>query len=254
MYKGWTPEYAAQARGLYNRALELDPKNIEAMVALAGVDTIVGVTLLSDDRAAHLAAAEATLVKALSFAPNHAFAHVVLGGVSIITNRAAQGIAECELALALDHNLASAHWQIGLAKYFVGRGAETETHINEAFRLSPRDILAYHWLVLLGMVRLDLTADVEAVSWFRRGIEANRNYPMAISPLHSRCLVRWMRRGLLLGLDLRSFQALRSVASAMAHRLTIQPSSLRASASMRACAWRGYRKGDVADVSKAVML
>ena len=29
---------------------------------------------------------------------------------------------------------------IGLAKVFMGRAAETEGHIHEAFRLSPRDI------------------------------------------------------------------------------------------------------------------
>jgi TolB-like protein/Tfp pilus assembly protein PilF len=177
--KGWTPEYLAQARGLFERALALDPKNIEAMVGLASVDGVVGAAYFADDRAAHLAAAEATVVKALSLAPNHAFAHFALGAVLISTNRAAGGIAECERALVLDRNLAAAHWEIGVAKYLMGRGAETETHINEAFRLSPRDMLAYHWLMHLGFAKLQLTADAEAVSWFRRSIEANRNYPLA---------------------------------------------------------------------------
>jgi hypothetical protein len=34
------------------------------------------------------------------------------------------------------HNLANAHGLIGLAKYFLGRGEETEAHIHEALRLS----------------------------------------------------------------------------------------------------------------------
>ena len=72
---------------------------------------------MTDDRAARLAAAEAALIKALSLAPNHALAHLLLGIVQIFTNRAAQGIAECERALALDRNLANAHAFIGLAKY-----------------------------------------------------------------------------------------------------------------------------------------
>ena len=149
------------------------------MVGLATVDGVVGAAYFADDRAPHLAAAEATVIKALSFAPNHAFAHFVLGAVLISTNRAAQGIAECERALALDRNLAAAHWEIGVAKYVMGRGAETETHINEAFRLSPRDMLAYHWLMHLGFAKLQLKADAEAVGWFRRSIEANRNYHLA---------------------------------------------------------------------------
>ena len=68
---------------------------------------------------------------------------------------------------------------IGLAKYFMGRAAETEGHILEAFRLSPRDINAYRWMHFVGMAKIQLGADAEAVAWLRRSIEANRNYPLA---------------------------------------------------------------------------
>jgi TolB-like protein/DNA-binding winged helix-turn-helix (wHTH) protein len=176
--QGWTPEYMAKARGFFERALALDPGNIEAMVGMAGVDGVVGGTFLTDDRAVHLAVAETTLVKALSRAPNHALAHMWLGGVQIVTNRAAQGMAECERALALDRNLANAYAFIGSAKYYTGRGAETEAHINEAFRLSPRDVFAYRWMMLVGFAKLQLSEDAEAVGWFLRSIEANRNYPL----------------------------------------------------------------------------
>jgi hypothetical protein len=62
-----------------------------------------------------------------------------LGYVEILTKRAPQGIAECERALELDRNLASAHAFIGLGKIFVGRAEETEAHVGEALRLSPSD-------------------------------------------------------------------------------------------------------------------
>jgi tetratricopeptide (TPR) repeat protein len=133
---------------------------------------------LTDDRAAYLAAAERTVVKALSHSPNLALAHLILGGVQTSTNRVAQGIASFERALALDRNLADAHGQIGGAKYFLGRGAETEVHVKEALRLSPRDICAFRWLVMVGFAKLQLDADAEAVGWFLRSVEANRNYPL----------------------------------------------------------------------------
>jgi TolB-like protein/class 3 adenylate cyclase/Tfp pilus assembly protein PilF len=177
--KGWTPQYMAQARGFFVGAIALDPRNIEAMVGMAGTDLIVGATFLADDRAAYLAAAETTVVKALSHAPNHALAHLIFGAVQSSTNRAAQGVAECERALALDRNLADAHGEIGIAKLFMGRGAEAEAHINEAIRLSPRDIFAFRWLLMVGFAKLQLTADAEAVGWFRRSIQASRNYPIA---------------------------------------------------------------------------
>ena len=179
LYKGWTPEYAAKARGLFERALALDPDNVEAMIGTAEVDLLVGVALMSDDKAALVATAEATLIKVLSIVPNHAAAHLYLATALMASNRIVLGIAECERALELDRNLAEAHAQIGMGKFYIGRGAEIEAHMNEAFRLSPRDIFAFDWLMMVGFAKLQVMADAEAVVWFRRSVEANRNYPIA---------------------------------------------------------------------------
>jgi len=173
--KGFTPENIAQAQGFFERALAVDPQNVEAMVAAALVDAIIGGAIFSADRAARLAAAEATATKALSLAPDNALAHLVLGTTLTFTNRATQGVAECERALALDRNLADAHAVIGWSKLRLGRAAETEGHINEALRLSPRDVFAFRWMAWVGMAKLMLGADAEAVAWLRRSIEVNRN-------------------------------------------------------------------------------
>jgi tetratricopeptide (TPR) repeat protein len=101
-----------------------------------------------------------------------------LGFVQTHTKRAVQGIAERERALALDRNLADAHGFIGLAKYFLVRGEETEGHVREAFRLSPRDNNAYRWLMFVGLAKLLIGADAETVTWLRRSIEVNRNHPV----------------------------------------------------------------------------
>ena len=61
----------------------------------------------------------------------------------------------------------------------MGRGAETEGHIVEALRLSPRDIFAYRWMHIAAMAKILIGADTEAVAWLRRSIEANRNFPAA---------------------------------------------------------------------------
>ena len=66
-----------------------------------------------------------------------------------------------------------------MAKNFLGRGEETEAHIQEALRLSPRDIVAHRWMFFAGAAKLFHCDDVEAVAWLRRSIEANRNFPMA---------------------------------------------------------------------------
>jgi TolB-like protein len=174
--KGLTPDCMAQAHSFFEKAVALDPENVEAMVGLARVDMSLGAAVMTDDYLARFAAAETTIIKVLSLAPNHASAHAILGFVQIFTNRAAHGIAECEQALTLDRNLARAHAVIGLAKYLLGQGAETEPHINEAFRLSPRDTVAPRWMVWVGLAKAQLGADAEAVIWLRRGLDANRNY------------------------------------------------------------------------------
>jgi tetratricopeptide (TPR) repeat protein len=174
-----TAEHMAQARGFFERALALDPGNMEALVGMAAVDVTSGAFFIVSDRDARFAAAEATLIKALSMSPQHARAHMFLGAVQISTKRIAQGIRECERALALDRNLADAHGFIGCAKVLIGRGAEAEAHIQDAFRLSPRDTGAFRWMHYAGLAKLVLGADAEAVAWLRRSLEANRNYPLA---------------------------------------------------------------------------
>src|SRR5262249_47482171 len=164
-----------QAREFYERALAIDPRSIRAMVGMANVDLTLGVDLSTDERAALLSAAETNVNKALSLAPNYATAHMILALVYIVTNRAAQGISECEHVLAIDRNLAYAHGAIGLAKFYMGRAAETEGHILEALRISPRDLGAFRLMRFVGVAKLHLGADAEAVGWLRRSIEANRN-------------------------------------------------------------------------------
>ena len=88
-----------------------------------------------------------------------------------------QGIAKCDHALALDRNLAHAHNLLGLGKIFIGRAEETEAHVAEALRLSPRDTMAYLWMNVAGMAKLHLGSYEKAVAWLRRSVEANRNYP-----------------------------------------------------------------------------
>jgi tetratricopeptide (TPR) repeat protein len=174
-----TPEYLASARNFFERALALDPGNIDALVGMATVNATIAGSFASDDRAAQLAAAETALTGVLSLDPHHAGAHLALGAVNMFTNRVAQGIRECERALVLDHNLADAHGCIGMAKYFAGRAAETEAHVREALRLSPRDVFANRWMLFVGIAKSQLGKDTEAIGWLRRSIEANRNFPLA---------------------------------------------------------------------------
>ncbi len=179
MNKGITPDGLAEARRLFERALALDPANVMALTSVAIVDLQVALNFLADDRGARLASAEAALTKALSLAPESAVAHLCLGVVQVNTERVPQGARECERALELNRNLANAHGQIGNAKILLGRAEETEAHIQEALRLSPRDTLVYLWCMFAGIAKLYLGKEDDAVAWLRRSLETNTNYPSA---------------------------------------------------------------------------
>ena len=69
-----------------------------------------------------------------------------------------------------------AHAQIGSGKLFLDRAEDTEAHIEEALRLSPRGTFVYVWCTIAGMAKLSLGKEEEAVTWLRRSIETNRNY------------------------------------------------------------------------------
>ena len=58
-----------------------------------------------------------------------------------------------------------------------GRAEETEAHIGEALRLSPRDTMAYVWMSIAVIAKNSLGLWDQAILWSRRAIEANRNYP-----------------------------------------------------------------------------
>jgi tetratricopeptide (TPR) repeat protein len=176
--KGPSAESLTQAGALFERALVLDPVNVDALSGLAIVNfNVARWGGLTDDSAARFAAAEATAAKALSLAPDNAVAHLIMGLVLGFTKRAEQGTAECERALALDRNLAAAHGIIGLYKVLLGHAEEAETEVQDALRLSPRDTWAFAWLCFVGMAKSLLDQPEQAVVWLRRSIECNRNFP-----------------------------------------------------------------------------
>ena len=177
-HKGPTAEHLDQARSHFDRALELDPNNVGALVWRALADLWWVSSWLSEDQQERFRSAEADLRKALKLRPDDANAHNALGYLRILSNRAVQGISECERALSIDRNLANAHAMIGMGKYLAGRTEETEAHIVEALRISPRDNFAWVWMYIAGRAKVYAGCDEEAVVWLNRSIQLNPNTPV----------------------------------------------------------------------------
>jgi tetratricopeptide (TPR) repeat protein len=173
------PDNIERARGYFERAVALDPTNIDALVGAARADVLVGAIYTTEHRAERLAEAEALLIKGISIEPRNYWAHLWLGFILIQTNRASRAIGELEQALSLNRNLGAAHAWMGQAKITMGRAEEAEAHVDQAFRLSPSDAVAFMWTHVRGLAKLHLGADEEAAALFRRSVDASRNYPLS---------------------------------------------------------------------------
>ena len=114
--KGLTPDNVAQARSFFDRALTADPDNVDALVGSARADAGRGRTFLCDRSHGGLRGGRSEVDQSLVLGPGPRARPYGVGLVDILTKRAAEGIAECEHALALDRNLASAHAFIGFGK------------------------------------------------------------------------------------------------------------------------------------------
>jgi tetratricopeptide (TPR) repeat protein len=167
------------ARAYFDRALEVDPANVDALIYRGSVDLSLATTWLTDNRLPWLRSAEADFVKALRLRADDASVHTHFGWVCVVSKRVDRGVSECERALVINRNCVWAHVHIGGAKYVLGRNDETEAHIREALRLSPRDRNVGIWFQVVGFAKLGAGRDEDAIRWLSQSIEANPNLPMS---------------------------------------------------------------------------
>jgi TolB-like protein/class 3 adenylate cyclase/tetratricopeptide (TPR) repeat protein len=178
-FKGHAEDNFIEALGFFERALQLDPSNVDALVWIAAMNLQIAAHSYLSDPDERMRLAEDTAIRALSAAPDHAMAHLWMGIIHYFRNRPSLGIAECERALELDPTLAAAHAMIGWGKDVAGRGEETEAHVREALRLSPSDVKSSDWMTIAGGAKLSIGKDAEAVAWLRRAIDSNRTFAWA---------------------------------------------------------------------------
>jgi TolB-like protein/class 3 adenylate cyclase len=130
-----------EAIGLFERALALDPRSVEAhsrlVIALAGrvLNDMTDTTELDILRAEGLAA------QALAASPRSPLPHHAKGTVLRAQRRYAEAIPEYETVLALDRNYVSALFCLGQCKLITGSIEETIPLVERAIQLSPRDRL-----------------------------------------------------------------------------------------------------------------
>jgi len=129
-----TRETVAQARAMYQRAIELDASYAVPHAGLAATAVSDYVSDWADDPGAELDQAERWARRALELDESEPFAHMALGHVLLWRRDHDGALAEFRSMIALDPNFAQGHSATGLALMYAGRAAEA----LEAFALSER--------------------------------------------------------------------------------------------------------------------
>ena len=164
-------KYAASI-SLYERALELDPRSVEAQSLLAGALMARVLNNMSDAAAADIARAEGLAGQALAASPLTPLAHYAKGQVLRAQRRYEEAIPEYETALASDRNWVDALHHLGQCKLFAGAMEETIPLVEQAIRLSPRDPQLGIWYQEIGRVHLLQSRTDEAIVWHEKARNA----------------------------------------------------------------------------------
>jgi TolB-like protein/class 3 adenylate cyclase len=162
----------AEALGLFERALALDPRAIEAQSWLASILVSHVFDFVSDAPDVDLRRAEELIAEALILSPKSALAHYVKGGLLRAESRFEDGAIEYETAITLDRNLAPAYAWLGLCKLYTGSLDEVIPAAEYAIRLSPHDraLPSFYWVI--GAAHLLRARTDDAVRWLEKARSA----------------------------------------------------------------------------------
>ena len=171
-------ELNAQARQMFEKAIELDPQ-------YAGAYAMLGWTYFFDwffqwnpNRAQSLERAFELAQRAVALDDSLPLPHWTLSRVYLWQKQHEQAIAEAERAIALDPNDADGYWNLGNTLAFVGRPEEGIELTEKAMRLNPRYPPLY--LQTLGFAYREAGRCEEALAPLKKVLTLNPN----LAPAH----------------------------------------------------------------------
>jgi TolB-like protein/class 3 adenylate cyclase/Flp pilus assembly protein TadD len=168
--------YAAMI-SMYERALALDPRSVEAQGLLANMLASRVLDGLTDSAAADIARAEGLVAQALAASPRSPTAHIAKGQLVRAQGRCDEAIPEFETALSIDRNRVPILNILAGCKLSTGSIEEVIPLEEQAIRLSPRDPLIGHFYCTIGHVYLLQSRTDEAILWLQKARTAVPELP-----------------------------------------------------------------------------
>jgi len=189
--RGWAKLYeprvkaaVLEAQNLFERALQLDPDNIDAQIGKAYALNLAVWNQYSTSAVADMKLARELVDRALSRRPNSAMGHVVKGDILRFGDPEA-AIQEYDFALQIDPNFPPAHGWRGAALITAGRAREALAPLRIALRLSPKDPFVISWHYNLCHAYLHIGEFDAAIAECNTSIDLNANFWWPYSDLVS---------------------------------------------------------------------
>ena len=177
-WKGNSRDQNAETLRLYERALALDPRAVEAQSQVANILAVRAGQGWSDTPAADFQRAEELIGQALAASPRDWLAHYAKGALLRWQGRCEEAIFELETALELNPNWLNSLDQLAWCKLMTGSIDAAIPLEEQALRLSPRDPAIGNFYGRFGLARLLQLRIDEAIVYFERARSASPVNPL----------------------------------------------------------------------------
>jgi adenylate cyclase len=185
-----TRENYNQAIGLFERALKLDPRSVDAQSLLAGALLFRVLEFPTDASDRDIERAEALAAEAVAVSPRSMLAHWAKANVLRLQRRSAEAALEYETVLALNRNWVGAIGALAWCKLLIGLIEEVIPLLKQAIRLSPRDPYISVWYYRIGFVHLLQAHTDEAIFWFEKSAATHTGLATVRAGLASACALK----------------------------------------------------------------
>jgi adenylate cyclase len=175
-YQPHSSERTRDSQKLYERALELDPTSVSAMIELA--QTLLDRSTMSfgEGTIDMLTRAEALISGAAAVSPNDQWVLWCLGYQLQAQNRWPEAISAYQRTIDRFPNNASAYHMMGVCKTFSGQAEQAVMLFETALRLDPLEPQLHTRFSMMGLALLLSSRDEESIGCFQRALAANPEY------------------------------------------------------------------------------
>jgi tetratricopeptide (TPR) repeat protein len=165
-----------QARALFERALQIDPNEIDALDGTAVTYFFDFINGWGDPGTDYEAKVLGQANRAIALDPDNRRAYWAKADYLVLSRRPGEALGAADAGLAINPNIPALYQARALAENSLGRYEQGKADAERAIHLSPRDPAMGFWHIALGDAELGLNHFDVAIGEFQKAIDAGAHY------------------------------------------------------------------------------